>query len=122
LNRRSLRITAAPINDDPQWERLPVLNRHPDTAIEEGTATGYAYNAARMYAAAAAVILDTSKSPDAVKHACAESDRAMAILRDAVANGFCDVARMKSDGHLDVLRERDDFQALIAELESKTRR
>src|SRR5262249_39617871 len=49
------------------------------------------------------------------------ADRAMATLRQAVQNGFKDVAHMKKDSDLDPLRQRADFQKLLAELVSTAR-
>jgi len=46
-------------------------------------------------------------------------DAAMKLLRDAVSKGYKDVAHMKKDTDLDPLRQRDDFQKLVAELEGK---
>lgn len=46
-------------------------------------------------------------------------DAAMKLLRDAGSKGFKDVAYMKKDTNLDPLRQRDDFQQLVAELEGK---
>jgi hypothetical protein len=43
----------------------------------------------------------------------------MKLLRDAVGKGFTDVAHMKKDTDLDPLRQRQDFQKLIAEVEAK---
>ncbi len=47
------------------------------------------------------------------------ADQAMAMLREAVANGYKDVAQMKQNAKLAPLREREDFKQLIAGLESK---
>jgi hypothetical protein len=41
------------------------------------------------------------------------------LLRDAVSKGYKDVAHVKKDADLDPLRQRDDFQKLVAELEWK---
>jgi len=49
------------------------------------------------------------------------ADQAMAMLRDAVAKGFKDAAHMKKDTDLDPLRQREDFQKLLAELEAKAK-
>jgi hypothetical protein len=38
---------------------------------------------------------------------------------DEVSKGYKDVAHMKKDTDLDPLRQREDFQKLIAELEGK---
>jgi len=46
-------------------------------------------------------------------------DAAMKLLRDAVGKGYKDVPHMKKDTDLDPLRQRDDFQRLVAELEGK---
>jgi hypothetical protein len=43
--------------------------------------------------------------------------RAMELLRLAVAKGFKNAAHMKKDTDLDALRQREDFQKLLAELE-----
>jgi tetratricopeptide (TPR) repeat protein len=44
-------------------------------------------------------------------------DATMKFLRDAVSKGYKDVPHMKKDTDLDPLRQREDFQKLIAELE-----
>jgi hypothetical protein len=41
----------------------------------------------------------------------------LVVLRDAVAKGYKDAARMKEDKDLAPLRDRDDFKKLLAELE-----
>jgi serine/threonine protein kinase/tetratricopeptide (TPR) repeat protein len=46
-------------------------------------------------------------------------DQAMDALRKAVAAGYCDVAELKKDASLDPLRERDDFQKILAQLEKQ---
>jgi hypothetical protein len=38
-------------------------------------------------------------------------------LRKAIAAGFKEVERLKQDKDLDALREREDFQKLLAEVE-----
>jgi len=43
----------------------------------------------------------------------------MNLLRDAVSEGGKDVAHMKKDTDLAPLREREDSQKLVAELEGK---
>jgi eukaryotic-like serine/threonine-protein kinase len=47
--------------------------------------------------------------------------RAVAVLREAVAKGYKDVAHLKKDTDLDPLRGRDDFKKLLAELEAKSK-
>jgi tetratricopeptide (TPR) repeat protein len=46
-------------------------------------------------------------------------DEAMKLLGDAVAKGYKDVAQMKQDDNLAPLRNRDDFQKLLAALEAQ---
>jgi serine/threonine protein kinase len=48
-------------------------------------------------------------------------DAAMKLLRDALSKGFKDVAHMNRDTDLDPLRQRGDFQKLVAELNGKGR-
>jgi hypothetical protein len=49
------------------------------------------------------------------------ADRALATLRQAVQNGYRDVAHMKKDTDLDPLRSHADFQKLLKELEAKAK-
>jgi serine/threonine-protein kinase len=49
-------------------------------------------------------------------------DRAIAMLRDAVAAGYKDHVHMKKDTDLDSLRQRDDFKKLLAELEANAQK
>jgi hypothetical protein len=48
-------------------------------------------------------------------------DAAMKLLCDAVSKGYKDAAHMKKDSDLDPLRQREDFEKLIAELEGKAK-
>jgi hypothetical protein len=45
--------------------------------------------------------------------------RAVDLLREAVARGWKNAAHMKKDPDLAPLRKRDDFQKLLADLETK---
>jgi hypothetical protein len=47
------------------------------------------------------------------------AEEAMALLKEAVAKGYKNAAHMKQDKDLDALRDRADFQKLLAELEAK---
>jgi serine/threonine protein kinase len=47
------------------------------------------------------------------------ADEAMKLLRHAVETGFHDAAKLKGDGTFAPLRPREDFQKLLAELETK---
>jgi tetratricopeptide (TPR) repeat protein len=50
----------------------------------------------------------------------AEADKAMDLLRKAVAAGYQDVYDLRTDAGLDPLRQRDDFRKLLTELETKS--
>ncbi|MFO0936326.1 MAG: hypothetical protein U0798_07435 [Gemmataceae bacterium] len=80
-----------------------------DTIARENVAVA-PYNAACIYAIAA------QKRPD---RKAAYSDRAVALLRQAIAIGFNDIKQLKTDSDLDTLRSRKDFQSLLADLEQK---
>jgi eukaryotic-like serine/threonine-protein kinase len=47
------------------------------------------------------------------------AERALALLRQAVAQGYRDAARLKKDPALEPLRTREEFRMLLAELEGK---
>jgi tetratricopeptide (TPR) repeat protein/tRNA A-37 threonylcarbamoyl transferase component Bud32 len=47
------------------------------------------------------------------------ADAAMKLLREAVSKGYKEVRLIKRDPDLDPLRQREDFQKLVAELEGK---
>jgi tetratricopeptide (TPR) repeat protein len=47
------------------------------------------------------------------------ADRAMALLKEAVAKGYKDIQSIKTNADLNPLRERADFKQLLSELEEK---
>ncbi|GIW96455.1 MAG: hypothetical protein KatS3mg110_4496 [Pirellulaceae bacterium] len=51
--------------------------------------------------------------------ASAYADQAMDLLRRSVERGFRDAEKLNKDADLTPLRERDDFQELLAELQAK---
>jgi hypothetical protein len=79
------------------------------------------YNAACRLALCGPLAEKDDKLLDAKRKELAQSygDRAMAMLRQAVKNGYKDVTHMKKDTDLDSLRQREDFQQLLRELEAK---
>jgi serine/threonine protein kinase/tetratricopeptide (TPR) repeat protein len=87
--------------------------------LEEATATAEkghdlaGKDANRLYDAACGFALCcSSKEPNAKSAA-----RAVAVLREAVEQGYKDVGHIKADADLDALRDRDDFRDLLAQLE-----
>ena len=76
------------------------------------------YNATRLRAVTASVILSSDKSPTGEKHAREESDRAMVWLQRALDAGFQDVASLQKDTDLLPLHGTPDFERLIAKMEA----
>lgn len=60
--------------------------------------------------------LDSKKRKEAVRF---YGDEAMNLLRNAINIGFNDIARLKKDSDLDILRVREDFQKILVELEKR---
>jgi hypothetical protein len=50
------------------------------------------------------------------------ADEALAVLRRAIAKGYRQVDQLKKDSRLDSLRRRADFQQLLRDVESGTRK
>jgi serine/threonine protein kinase/Tfp pilus assembly protein PilF len=71
------------------------------------------YDAACVFSLASGAVKDDAKLKERY------ATRAMELLVQAVENGFQDVAHMKKDTDIDALRQREDFQKLIRELEAK---
>jgi serine/threonine-protein kinase len=79
------------------------------------------YNAACYLARCGPLAEKDDKLPEAKRKELAQSygDRALALLRQAVQNGYKDITHLKEDKDLDSLRRREDFQRLLGELEAK---
>jgi hypothetical protein len=80
-----------------------------------------AYKAAACFARCIALAEKDTKLPQDRRKELARSygDRAMEALRQAVANGYKDIAQLQKDKDLDALRRRDDFQKLLAVLQKE---
>ena len=80
-----------------------------------------AYDAACFLSRCVPVVAKHDKLDDERRKEAAQfySDVAMKLLRDAVSKGYKNVALLQKDTDLDPLRQREDFQKLIAELEGK---
>jgi hypothetical protein len=70
------------------------------------------YDTACVYALSAAAAKHDAKLSNEY------AARALELLREAVAQGYKDVAHIKKDKDLDPLRDRDDFKKLMAQLEA----
>jgi hypothetical protein len=89
-----------------------------ETAHGPGDVAGL-YGAACMRAITAGAIRAADETGSTAKEAKTEADRAMVLLKQAVAAGWNKVAHMKQDTDLDSLRDRDDFKRLVHDLEEK---
>jgi tetratricopeptide (TPR) repeat protein len=80
-----------------------------------------AYDAASSLSLCIPTVTKHAKLDDKQRKEAAQfyGDAAMKLLRDAVSKGFKDVTHMKKDTDLDSLRQREDFQRLVAEVEEK---
>jgi tetratricopeptide (TPR) repeat protein len=80
-----------------------------------------AYDAADFLSGCIPIAANHQKLDDQQRKESAQfyTDAALKLLRDAVSKGYKDVAHMKKDTDLDPLRQRGDFQELVAELEAK---
>jgi hypothetical protein len=80
-----------------------------------------AYDAACFLSQCVPVVAKHDKLDDKQREEAVQfyGDAAMKLLREAVSKGFKDVLHMKKDTDLDPLRQREDFQKLVAGLEEK---
>jgi tetratricopeptide (TPR) repeat protein len=80
-----------------------------------------AFDAATLLGACVPIVAKHDKLNDTQRQEAAQfyADAAMKLLGDAVAKGFKDAAKLKKDPALSPLRQREDFQKLLAELEAK---
>jgi hypothetical protein len=76
------------------------------------------YNAACALALCIPIVEKTAALPedDRRKLADSYSDRALAMLRQAIRRGYKDAANLKKDTDLDPLRSHPEFQKLLKEL------
>ena len=74
------------------------------------------YTSACFHAVYGGAIRAAAESASNSSEADAESDRALALLKQAVAAGYQDVVSLNTDKDLDSLRARDDFKKLVAGL------
>ena len=81
------------------------------------------YNAACVHALAVARARQDATLPEAEREERAEryAGCAVDLLRLSVARGFDDLEHMRKDEDLDALHQRGDFEALLEQLEGRTR-
>jgi tetratricopeptide (TPR) repeat protein len=119
---------AIELHDDPK--RLAILSLRALALAHVGDhvqATREADEVAAAKEASGPVLQDTAcafsvasatvKDDDKLKERYAT--RAMELLQQAIQKGYQDLAHMKKDTDLDPLRQREDFQKLIRELEAR---
>jgi serine/threonine-protein kinase len=88
-----------------------------DEVLQRGnTNSGTLYDAACVYALAAAQAAKDAPPNTSSLGAEQYARRAMTLLRQAVQKGYKDAAHMKKDSDLDPLRQRADFQKLLQDL------
>src|SRR5262249_2952185 len=95
---------------------VPAAHKLAELALEPITDT---YNASCTLSRCVALALKDSSLSESRRKELAQNyaSQAMALLRQAVAKGYKDVAHMKKDTDLDPIRGREDFKKLVAELE-----
>jgi tetratricopeptide (TPR) repeat protein len=80
-----------------------------------------AYDAACSLSQCIPIVAQHAKLDDRQRQEAAQfyGDAAMKLLCDAVGKGYKDAMHMRKDTHLAPLRQREDFQKLVAQLEGK---
>jgi tetratricopeptide (TPR) repeat protein len=117
-------VTARHFLHNAQWGRAlsRVALGQVDAAIQDAEElakdadANYLYDAACVFALAAGRRDETGSSVS--KEQCAQ--RAVALLQQAVAKGYKDADEMQKDNDLKALRQRSDFQKLLAQLQKKS--
>jgi tetratricopeptide (TPR) repeat protein len=105
-------------------EYLKAIDQAETFVREGGLDNGQLYNVCCIFGLASDAAASDSKlsPPDRARLKAQFADRAMELLRQAVAGGLRNVAGIKNDKDLTCLHSRADFQKLIQELELKTKR
>jgi serine/threonine protein kinase/tetratricopeptide (TPR) repeat protein len=104
------------------------LADHVQLATTAGELAGFGYepaqdtyDAATMLASAVTLVVKDAGLDEAKRKQLAQTytDRALALLRQAIERGFQDAERMQKEPRLEPLRQRPEFGKLLAELEAK---
>ncbi len=92
-------------------------------AAKKKSAPGDIYNTACIYSLCAAAARKDPKLPAADKANLhdAYTKAAIRLLRHAFARGYQDLAHLKKDPDLDGLRDQEEFQKLMRELEVRVK-
>jgi tetratricopeptide (TPR) repeat protein len=82
-----------------------------------------AYEAAWFLSRCIPIVANHDKLDEKQRNEAAQfySEAAMKLLREAVSKGYTGLAHMKEETDLDPLRQREDFQKLVAELEGSAK-
>jgi hypothetical protein len=131
-------VAADPKNPEYRWFLVAHYLQLADTLVKQGDHSGAARAAEelpRLHPKASGVYRDATllvtacipvarrdtRLAEERREALARSygDRAVSLLREAVARGFTDVGQLRKDARFGPLHARDDFRKLIAEVEAK---
>jgi formylglycine-generating enzyme required for sulfatase activity len=107
-------VVAAHLGEDAEG-----LKRLEEALARNAPEVGFLYNAACAYAVAAQVVTRRGEGEAAAapppERAKTYAERAVALLREAVANGYQNYRQMQTDPDLDAVRDHAGFQALLSE-------
>jgi tetratricopeptide (TPR) repeat protein len=112
-------IELSPKAEQPPWRAYRATSRLKAGQVAEAVAEvaeltkSSTWNALQWYDFACVYAVASGKSGNKKQE---YADRAMVLLQQAVKAGFQDAAHLAKDTDLDLLRERDDFKKLLAEL------
>jgi hypothetical protein len=85
-----------------------------EEVAKNADSTMFLYNLACFYALAS---VPSKANPIAPQQQAKNAERAIALLRQAVAKGYSNVHDLKNDDDLKSLRQRDDFQKLLRDMQ-----
>jgi tetratricopeptide (TPR) repeat protein len=88
------------------------------TADAAAIASSSSATAGDLYNAACILSLSAHMARDDAPLADSYAQRAVALLRQSSSKGLKDIGRPQTDGDLQILRSREDFQLLIREIDS----
>jgi hypothetical protein len=121
---RAIELDEGPMRPELRVSRavsLAVMGDHAKAAAEaEAVAALRAISADRLAGCARALCFCADASKDDVPQSNHYADRAMAILKRAVAAGSADVVYLKTHADWAAIRSRDDFKQLVSDVEKRS--